>query len=54
MPSNRDWDILHRDKLATLLSIKKDPTMLDYEIKRLKQIMDPHEFEKVKKENDAD
>ena len=53
-PSNKDWEIINRDKLAMLLSIKKDPKMLDYEIKRLKQIMDEDEFNKVKRESDTE
>ena len=54
MATNKDWDIIHRSQLASLLAVKKNPDMLDYEINRLKQIMGKEEFDKIKAENDLD
>ena len=54
MATNKGWDVINREKLALLLNVKKNPEVLDYEIKRLKQIMDKEEYDKVKRENDAE
>ena len=54
MASNKDWDIIHRSQLSSLLAVKKNPDMLDYEINRLKDIMDPEEFERIKAKHDAE